>query len=347
MNTFNQMPLRFSNILFFILLALPVQADERFRRDFSNLFVYHDTQIENFTKASIQFNSGKLKANSEWVIQTDTNGITLDVNELYADVFVNSGYFTLGKQKIVSGQSYFYNPTNFIHLGEVNDYSYPQAIKYFNRDGINLLKYTQLFDGASWATTIYPEEKSLQFEVSKNVYAEHFDIAAKIYWDDEAHFKFGLNASKLLNDNTLLYAEAAYAKQVRFDNYILPDNIYIISGLQYTTTSGYSINAEYYYHNKTLESADIIAAQGSLPEQALYSMASKGNLLFFNVRDIALSEHINLDFSYTKGLSESIDIFSPSLHFRVTDNVDIYGKTQLDLHNHNNHTWFLGLKAVW
>lgn len=349
MNIFSRMRLRFFNYLRFglVIVLSTAQAGDDFTINVSHLSVYDNQKIDTFTEAVLRVSKNHVKLTNEWVLAANEESVSLNANELYVDIFAGNHHWTLGKKKQVSGQSYFYNPSNFIALNDNTAYHYPYALRDVNQDGHYLLEYTRLLKSTSLSVSVFPKTEAIQFSMTKQMEQHNADIAINAFWDKQDHLKLGLNASMLVGDATLVYAEGAYATQVSFDNYPLRDNLYLITGTQYTTTAGYSINAEYYYHNKTLDENDIVASRGTLPVSALSSLASKGNLLFVNVRDVALTEHLTADFSFTKGINEPINQLSPTLDFQLNDNVDVYAKARFDLNNQSNHEWFLGAKIIF
>ncbi len=346
MNIFKLILLLFSSF-FIIPFFACTQANTDFDINLSNVFVLEKQKSKNMSKVKAEIDYEKIKVNGSFMLKIENSLISSKVNELYADVFVGNGYITIGKKFILSGQSYFYNPSNFINLTRYYKNTYPNNIKYFDIIGNNFIRYTKLLKGSSLSLYFYPDEKSGQIDITKDFYNQNMDISIDLFWQKKEGMKLGLNSSKLIGENTLIYTETAYTKMTVLNDYKMPNNIYFISGMQYTTTGGCSINAEYYYHNKRLTLNQVITAKGKIPANALQLMAFRGNILFFNIRDINLHPKTNLNFSYAKGVESNLNSFSPLLKIALNEYIDIYAKAQFDLNSNFQPNWLVGIKGVW
>lgn len=185
--------------------------------------------------------------------------LNVGVDEAYIDYSVSPAFFIgFGKRNIFTGVGLGTNTTDYFGENKEVDTTLDEVSRRDQRKGDYMLSVDWFFDNSSLSLNYAPRMGSLQKDqtrlvLSYNYFFESFNSDVSSYFFIGDRPGIGLNLSKSVNDNLILYSELSLRKgrDEKFTNVIHNDDNDIYSdalvGLNYAFKNGLNIYSEYWH----------------------------------------------------------------------------------------------------
>jgi hypothetical protein len=234
----------------------------------------------------------------------------------------------VGRINMRNGVAIGYNPTDYFRAGALRSVSSidPASLKR-NRLGSVMLRGQTLWDSGSLTALVSPKLESQPNDAPFNAdlgatnhanrwllslgirISDGFNPQWILFGEDHREPQMGINATRLLNDATVAYAEwsGGRSQSLRAETFEGTDDkafrSHLATGLTYTTENKMSYTLEYEYSGIGMSSSDWDALRKGSPltylryrtsAQSLQEPVTKEALFFYSTWQDALINHLDL-----------------------------------------------------
>ena len=194
--------------------------------------------------------------------------LNVGVDEAYIDYSVTPAFFIgLGKRNIFTGVGLGTNTTDYFGENKAVDTTLDEASRRDQRKGDYMLSIDWFFDNSSLSLNYAPRLGTLQKEQSRlllsyNYFFESFNGDVSSYFFIGERPGIGLNMSKSVNDNLIVYSELSLRKgrNKGFTNFTDDGDNDLYSdalvGLNYAFTNGLNIYSEYWHKSSGYDDSE-------------------------------------------------------------------------------------------
>ena len=220
-----------------------------------------------------------LKDRMGWVVDNDENSLENSLDELYLELNPSESLFLrLGKENIIEGVGYAWNPTDFLTgLGGDNQGEDTREERE-NREGVICLKGEYFLSDLTLTAIVAPKMEQwgqgADTRALIKIYAlmENFDISLTAYAEEKKRAKLGLNFSSTIGESLEVHSEVSlqegtyhyYVEEIdggyyefiqknRENGQLYPR---VLVGGQYTFSDNTNLILEYYHNQEGYNSSE-------------------------------------------------------------------------------------------